>query len=356
MALYTDLQAYYPLNGNANDYLGINNGTATGTVTWPAGNFGDSAALSNTTAGNYINAGMAAVSFTGGFTVSGWYNNTVGWAATAPYGVQDIVGKDGVDNTREWKAYIQSGIIGCACYNLNGARRIARTAPAPADGVWYHAVFTYDGGTASSGIKIYINGTQVDNADDNLGPYPGMTAPTNTVKLGQYGPAAPPLPAGDTLRFSGQQDDVAIWTRELTAAEVLAIYTAGNAGNPLSSLLGPSDLQGQFSSVVHSVAGADADLQGMFSSVVHSVAAADADLQGMFSSVVHSATVASRADLQGQFSSVVHSVAAADADLQGQWISIVHNDVPPPSGGGPSSQGEVMQGGALQGNDLQGRV
>ena len=97
------------------------------------------------------------------------------------------------------------------------------------------------------------------------------------------------------------------------------------------------DLQGQFVSVVHSVAAADADLQGMFSSVVHSVAAADADLQGMFSSVVH-------------------SVAGSDADLQGMWTTVVHNDVPaPPSGGGGVDlQGEFLQGIRMQSWGLQG--
>lgn len=317
MSYLTNLQAYYPLDGNANDYLGTNNGTTAGTVTWPAGNFGDSAAMSNTTAGNYIDAGMAAVSFTGGFTVSGWYNNAVGWAATAPYGVQILTGKDGVDNTREWLTYITGGTIALACYNLNGARRIARTAPAPADGVWYHAVFTYDGGTASSGIKIYINGTQVDNADDNLGPYPGMTAPSNTVKLAQYGPAAPPLPAGDTLRFSGQQDDVAIWTRELTAAEVLAIYTAGAAGSPLSSLLTSTNM-------------------GLFGSVVHDVADTSTGI--------------------ALFGSVVHDVADTNTSI-GLFASVVHNDIPPPpAGGGSDMQGKVLQGLKLQGANLQGET
>lgn len=234
--LATGLAGYWPLNGNANDSLGTYNGTEYGTVTYQGGKFGNSAGMSSATAGNYIDVGMSSVSFTAGFTISGWFKNTPGWASSAPYGVQELISKDGVDNTREWKSYIQSGVIGSACYNLNGARRIARTAPAPSDGVWYHACFTYGGGTSSNSIKIYINGVQVDNADDNLGPYPGMTAPTNPVRFGQYA-HSPPMPAGQSLRFNGEMDDIATWTRELTATEVLAIYNAGNSGNDLSTLI-----------------------------------------------------------------------------------------------------------------------
>ena len=379
MALYTDLQAYYPLDGNANDYLGAYPGTTVNTVTFSPGQFADGADMVGTAGapyiGNFIHSAMNAVNFGGGFTYSGWINSTAGTPGINPYAVQSIANKDGVNGTREWGLYIVGAVLGVACYTGDGANRISRTAPVPATGVFQHIVVTYDGGLPSSSLKIYVNGVQVDNLDDNLGAYTGMTAPSNPLRLGQY-VGSPPMPAGvgEHLRFSGSMDDVALWTRELTAAEVLAIYTAGNAGNPLSSLLGPSDLQGQFSSVVHSVAAADADLQGqfvsvvhsvgaadadlqgMFSSVVHSVGAADADLQGMFSSVVHSATVASRADLEGQFASVVHSVAAADADLQGQWTTVVHNDVPaPPSGGGGVDlQGEFLQGIRMQSWGLQG--
>ena len=395
MALYTDLQAYYPLNGNANDALGAYGGTTVNVVTFSAGQFGDAADMVGTAGapyiGNFIHSSMNAVNFGGGFTYSGWINSTAGTPGINPYGVQSIANKDGVNGTREWGLYIVGAVLGVACYTGDGANRISRTAPVPATGSFQHIVVTYDGGLPSSSLKIYVNGAQVDNLDDNLGSYTGMTAPTNYLRLGQY-VGSPPMPAGvgEHLRFSGSMDDVALWTRELTAAEVLAIYTAGNAGNPLSSLLGPSDLQGQFSSVVHSVAGADADLQGMFSSVVHSVAAADADIQGMFSSVVHSATVASRADLEGQFASVVHSVAAdadlqgmfssvvhsatiaaradlegmfssvvhsvaADSNLAGMFSSVVHSDIPaPPAASGGGFQGDNLQSGSLQGSTIQG--
>lgn len=322
MSYLTNLQAYYPLDGNANDYLGAYPGTTVNAVTFSAGQFGDAADMVGTAGapyiGNFIHSSMNAVNFGGGFTYSGWINSTAGTPGINPYAVQSIANKDGVNGTREWGLYIVGAVLGVACYTGDGANRISRTAPVPATGSFQHIVVTYDGGLLSSGLKIYVNGAQVDNLDDNLGTYSGMTAPTNYLRLGQY-VGSPPMPAGtgEHLRFSGSMDDVALWTRELTAAEVLAIYNAGNAGYPLSSLLSSTTM-------------------GLFGSVVHNVPDTSTGL--------------------ALFGSVVHDVADTNTSI-GLFASVVHNDIPaPPSGGGPSAQGEVMQGGALQGNDLQGRV
>jgi hypothetical protein len=88
--------------------------------------------------------------------------------------------------------------------------------------------------------------------------------------------------------FGDRVSDFGVWGRELTAVEIAEIYTEGNLGNSLGDLIGPATLEGQFSNVVHSVAGTDANLEGQWSSVVHSVSADDANLEGQWASVVHS--------------------------------------------------------------------
>lgn len=77
----------------------------------------------------------------------------------------------------------------------NGVDYIGRTTPAGTIVAGTTAVitFTYDGGTASSGIKIYKNGVQVDNADSASGVYTVPTAGAVLV-IGE-------LSAGD--RFNG---------------------------------------------------------------------------------------------------------------------------------------------------------
>jgi hypothetical protein len=76
----------------------------------------------------------------------------------------------------------------------NAANYIGRSAPAATITANVSAVITitYDGGTASSGIKIYKNGVQVDNADSASGVYTVPTAGAVLV-IGE-------LSAGDRLR------------------------------------------------------------------------------------------------------------------------------------------------------------
>ncbi|KKN78888.1 hypothetical protein LCGC14_0346600, partial [marine sediment metagenome] len=74
----------------------------------------------------------------------------------------------------------------------------------------------YDGGTLSSGIKIYLNGLRVDDADSESNPglfvaVENLTAP---VYIGRY----------DTKYANGQIDDVRIYTTARTAAQVKDFY------------------------------------------------------------------------------------------------------------------------------------
>jgi hypothetical protein len=76
--------------------------------------------------------------------------------------------------------------------------------------IWYHAAFTYSGNGSASGIKLYLDGSQVDDADFNSGTY---TAMENTAQ---------PLWVGrETSRYlGGNLSDVRLYSKELSAAEV----------------------------------------------------------------------------------------------------------------------------------------
>jgi hypothetical protein len=93
-------------------------------------------------------------------------------------------------------------------------------------GIWQHIALTYDkpSGTAA----IYINGTVVAQA--NLGSFTPQTSFGNLL-LGArttYGSASSP----NTL-FSGGMDEIGIYNRALSAAEIQAICTEENNGDPL---------------------------------------------------------------------------------------------------------------------------
>jgi hypothetical protein len=89
------------------------------------------------------------------------------------------------------------------------------------DNQWHHVAFTYDGSSNGTGVKIYIDGVPVavGVAIDSLG---GNIA---------NGPAAE-LNIGSRMNgaahgFTGQIDEVAIFDREISSAEMLSISTAG---------------------------------------------------------------------------------------------------------------------------------
>jgi len=51
-------------------------------------------------------------------------------------------------------------------------------------GQWVHLVFTYDGSETNAGLKIYFNGTQVDDNNTSAGSYTGMSNTAENLYLG----------------------------------------------------------------------------------------------------------------------------------------------------------------------------
>ena len=104
--------------------------------------------------------------------------------------------------------------------NSNGSRiqRKYNTALTSFQGQWINVIGTYDGSSLSSGIKIYLNGTRVDDIDGNLGTYIAMENTTQPLEIGRR----------DVTSFSnGKIDEWAIFNTELSSADALAIYNGG---------------------------------------------------------------------------------------------------------------------------------
>ena len=95
---------------------------------------------------------------------------------------------------------------------VNGARRrVQAPAGAVTAGGTYHVVGTYDGSTQ----RLYVNGSQVASAS-----YPGpMGVNTNRVVLGSWDTASE--------FFAGAIDEVAVYAKALTAAQVANHFSVG---------------------------------------------------------------------------------------------------------------------------------
>ena len=86
------------------------------------------------------------------------------------------------------------------------------------EGVWLHVAMTYDATEASSGIKIYLNGAERVCADDEDGVYTSMHDEPQEIWIGYM---------ERTAAYSdGKIDNVMVFDRELTPAEITALYNA----------------------------------------------------------------------------------------------------------------------------------
>lgn len=107
-------------------------------------------------------------------------------------------------------------------------------SPAPNDGQWHHVVVTYDGSSTPGGVTFYIDGTPQSNSTvtDTLG---STIATTTPLQIGARD--------GTNLPFQGRIDDAGIYDKELSGAEVTAVYGAGDppdltSAGPTGNLVG----------------------------------------------------------------------------------------------------------------------
>jgi hypothetical protein len=202
MALETNLISGWSMEGNSNDVgSGGNSGSDTAMTYATANGKIKKGALFNGTTSNISIANNANLNFVNAaFSVSLWFNspntNSLDW-----------VDKSQTSTSNGWRIDY-----------INGLRAIGSTTYNPAYSIsantWYHVVFTFDGSATG---KFYVNGTIVGSG----GTYHNNNAWTGALKLGVNS-------AGNAEFYSGNLDEVYIWSRELTAGEVTSLWNGGS--------------------------------------------------------------------------------------------------------------------------------
>ena len=143
-----------------------------------------------------------------------------------------IVCRDNDDNSA--LLYAGSGTSGALRFVLQsdagGSNKISRTAPVSSlsTTTLHHVVFTYDGTESSTGMNIYVDGSNVDNNDNNTGSYTGISA-----LVGSY--------LTDIGNYIGTQQDgnyqiFRQYNAELTSGEVTTLYNSGTPAGLSASL------------------------------------------------------------------------------------------------------------------------
>lgn len=144
------------------------------------------------------------------FSLSAWFN-------ADSIGTFFIAAKD-VNGGREWVFRTISSQLSFFAFGTGGGYIGRQYTSTLSTGQWYHVVVTYDGSKASSGIKLYLNGSQVDNADYASGTYTAAVNTTTNLRVG----------SSERDGYSnGKIDEVAIFNSELSSSNVTAIYNSG---------------------------------------------------------------------------------------------------------------------------------
>ena len=151
-----------------------------------------------------------------GFSISFWLNGSSN--NTSGFGVNIFDMRSSVGGSQPSLWVETKGASSLVKYYAAGSYRVSTTATLDA-GTWYHVVITNDGSTS----KIYLDG--------NTTPIGTGSDPTNYVaaplKVGGY--------FGNNYYFDGLIDEFAIFSSELSASNVSAIYNSG-VPNDISSL------------------------------------------------------------------------------------------------------------------------
>jgi hypothetical protein len=199
--------AYYPFSEGTgtvtSDEAGSHDGTLVNGPTWTTGVKGNALQFNN----SYVDTGASLVdTAVQNYSVAAWVR------IDDLNGFQTAVSQDGDVNSGYFLQY--SDQDDRFAFSFVGARALAPAPPTP--GQWYHLVGVRD--AASGTLKLYVNGALVGQASACIAsPATGDTV----IGRAKYG--------GNPVDFwRGAIDQVHVYDRALTDAEVTQLYSSGN--------------------------------------------------------------------------------------------------------------------------------
>jgi len=205
-ALTDDLVAKYALDTDATDSVGSNDGTATG-VTFDSG---------------YATFdGASHISMAHDATSQPFHeeNSSVSmWIKTSASGEERLFFKGYGPSSNEslWDHRVKDGKAYFYWREETGATYVDLTSTTSVnDGSWHHVVISRSG----SDISMYVDGSLEDTTTGAIGTW----SSTYEVHLGKWD--HPSYAASH--QFTGDMDDLRVWSRALGASEVTALHAAG---------------------------------------------------------------------------------------------------------------------------------
>jgi hypothetical protein len=215
------LVSWWASEGNGNDVAGSNPATVNSGVSYGAGEVGQAFNF-NGTSGNILASASPSldVGAGAGFTVECWIKPNVAtdrqplveWNNGSSIGVHLYMSTD-------WFGNSGPGNLLANLIDTGGNWHPLYSAPGLlSSGSFQHVALTYD--KASGAARLYLNGAVVASA--GLGSFTPQTS--YNLNLGRR-PSDGSMPL-----YSGLMDEVSVYGRALTQAEIQSIYTAAGAG------------------------------------------------------------------------------------------------------------------------------
>ena len=185
-------------------------GTLTNGPLWVAGKYGNAVRLDGIN--DYVNlSNPTPLRMTGSMTISAWINSS----SFPPDDASIVSKRTGADSGYQLDTTVDEGprTIGFKLTNSSGLN-MARYGATPLQlNTWYHVAGVYDASART--MNVYVN-AQLDNGASIGTITSTQQDSTQSVNIGQR----PGLPT--TFNFSGSIDDVRIYARVLTQAEIQA--------------------------------------------------------------------------------------------------------------------------------------
>jgi hypothetical protein len=195
--------------------VGTNNGLLHGNVTFMPGEVGQAFSMDGTNGWVEV-PGSPSLKVSGPFTVEAWVN----YRWTRSYSGDVIVAKgQDVEGPLDWAMSVSENSRLRPHVHAGSSWFYFDCNTVLSTNTWYHVAMVYNG----SNLLGYVNG-----ALDGTQPLSGAVQMTDyPFRIGAY---APVNGTSSKAFFPGQIDEVSLYNRALTAAEVQAIYNADGAG------------------------------------------------------------------------------------------------------------------------------
>lgn len=220
----TGLVAYYPLDGNANDFSGnANNGTINGGVTPTTDRKGNANSAMQFNGTNGFILVKSSDSFPSTAITTAFWFNRKGINAT---GLENYISKE-----RSFSTYIYADatIVSQVWLGSPGqwTQWSAGSYKVPFDNKWTFYASTFDNSTKT--VKVYINGELVNTLNETNANAIVRTS-TNDLYIGRNG-------SSSVYFIKGELDDIRIYNRALSDFEIQSLYNESGQNSNQESFI-----------------------------------------------------------------------------------------------------------------------